>query len=48
MKYLIPQLPDSVKQAEENGNFRLAGGLIENLLRRELLPLMKERLEFKK
>ncbi len=48
MKYLIPGLSDTVRQAENSGNFRLARTLLGGLLLEPLPPGMKERLEFEK
>ncbi|PIS46529.1 MAG: transglutaminase [Elusimicrobia bacterium CG08_land_8_20_14_0_20_51_18] len=48
MKYLLAPLAPIIKQAEENGDFRLAGSLIDRFLSKELPAGMAERLKFEK
>ena len=46
MDYLLPPLPEIVRQAEDAGNFRLARRLIKGLLRGPLAPGMAGRLRY--
>jgi len=48
MKYLIPQLPETVKRAEASGDFKLANTLIDRLLLKPQPHGMADRLEFEK
>lgn len=48
VKYKNLPLPPLLKQAEDSGDFRLAGILIEKLLPKKHPPRMRERLEFEK
>lgn len=48
MDYLLPPLPDTVRQAEAAGNFKLARQLVDRLLSGPLPPGMEARLEFEK